>query len=82
MIVNSAVHMGRRDVVVPKLMRVPATIHVRDLSEDSTNYYNRAYASYFGADSIVVQGEGDTSHLVRQLKRKLNLRLSSLAFWK
>jgi hypothetical protein len=82
MIVNSAVHEGNRDLVVPKLMRVPATIHVRDLSEDTTHYYNRSYALYFGLNSIVAQGDQDTSRLVRQLKEQVHSQINSLAFWK
>jgi hypothetical protein len=82
MIVNSAVHEGNRDLVVPKLKRVPATIHVRDLSEDITHYYNRSYALYFGLNSIVAQGDQDTSRLVQQLKEQVRSQINSLAFWK
>ena len=83
-IVNNAILEGRRDVVVPRLMRVP--IHISstrlDLSEDKSYYYNECYASYLGVNSIIARGDGDTSRIVRQLKDKVNSQIDSLAFWR
>jgi hypothetical protein len=72
-LVSNALHDGYRDVVVPKLMRLPATIHYRDLSEDKS--HNICYASYRGIDSIVARGDGDPSRLVRDLKQMVISRI-------
>ena len=83
-IVSSAIQEGRRDVVVPRLMRVPATFDLPnlDLSEDKSSHYNKCYASYRGLSSIVARGEGDTSRIVRPLKDKVKSQIDSLAFWR
>jgi hypothetical protein len=83
-IMSSAIQEGRRDVVVPRLTRVPATFYLPDLdlSEDKSSHYNKCYATYRGLNSIVARGEGDTSRLVRQLKDKVNSQIDPLAFWR
>jgi hypothetical protein len=69
-IVNNATKAGRRDLVVPRLTRVPATIHLWDLSRDESAPYNRCYASYHGLNSISAIGDGDTAHIVQPLRDK------------
>jgi Family of unknown function (DUF6056) len=83
-IVSSTIEEGRRDVVVPRLMRVPATFDLPDLdlSENKSYHYNKCYASYRGLNSIIVQGDGDTSRIIRQLKNEVNSQIDSLAFWR
>jgi hypothetical protein len=71
-IVNSAIEEGLRDVLVPKLVRIPSTIHYRDLEDENIRpnmeYINRCYASYRGLKSIATRGEGDTVRIVQELK--------------
>jgi Family of unknown function (DUF6056) len=81
-IVNNAVQEGHRDVVVPRLMRVPATIHYRDLSEDKSHYYNRCYASYMGINSIIALGDGDTSRIIREFNQKVSSQMDRLVPWR
>ena len=83
-IVSSAIQEGRRDVVVPRLMRVPATFDLPnlDLSEDKSSHYKKCYASYRGLNSIVARGDGDTSRIVRRFKDKVRSQIDSLAFWR
>ena len=77
MIVSSAIREGRRDVVVPRLMKVPATFYLPsvDLREDKSSLYNECYASYRGLNSIVARGEGDTSRLVREFKDTIGAQI-------
>jgi hypothetical protein len=77
-LVSNAIVVGYRDVVVPKLSRLPATIHYRDLSEDKSHYYNACYASYRHIDSIVARGEGDPSRLAQDFKQKVSSRVHRL----
>jgi len=83
-IVNSAIQEGRRDVVVPRLMRVPATFYLPDLDlgEDKSSHYNKCYATYRGLNSIVARGEGDTSRLIRELKDMLSSRIDWIVRWR
>jgi hypothetical protein len=79
-LVSKAISGGNRDIVVPKLSRLPATIHYRDLSEDKSHYYNTCYAKYRGVDSIVARGDGDPSRLAHDFKEKVSSRLHRLIF--
>jgi hypothetical protein len=83
-IVSSAIQEGRRDVVVPRLMRVPATFYLPDLdlSEDKSSYYNKCYTLYRGLDSIVARGEGDTSRLIRELKGTIRSQMDWIVRWR
>jgi hypothetical protein len=79
---NDAVRQGRRDLVVPKLGRIPTLIHVRDLSEDLHHYYNGCYASYKHLDSVVAQGDADTARIVRTLRATFTAQLKRLMPWR
>ena len=83
-IVGSAIQEGRRDVVVPRLMRVPTTFNLPnlDLSEDKSSTYNKCYASYRGLNSIVARGEGDTSRLIRELKATISSQIDWIMRWR
>ena len=81
-IVHNAIQQGHRDLVVPRLMRVPATIHFRDLNEDKSHYANRCYALNLGVNSIVARGDADTSRIVRELKERVKSQFESLVFWR
>ena len=83
-IVSSAIQEGRRDVVVPRLMRVPTTFNLPnlDLSEDKSSTYNKCYASYRGLNSIVARGEGDTSRLIRELKATISSQIDWIVRWR
>jgi len=83
-IVSSAIQEGRRDVVVPRLMRVPATFYLLnlDLSEDKSSLYNTCYASYRGLNSIVARGEGDTSRLIREFKDTIRAQMGWIVRWR
>jgi uncharacterized protein DUF6056 len=83
-IVSSAIQEGRRDVVVPRLMRVPATFDLPDLDlgEDKSSHYNKCYASYRGLNSIVARGEGDTSRLIRELKDTISSQIDWIVRWR
>jgi Family of unknown function (DUF6056) len=81
-LVRNAIQEGHRDVVVPRLIRVPRTIHLGDLSEDQNHYHNRCYASYQGIDSIVARGDGDTSKIIREFKQNMRAQVSRFVPWK
>jgi Family of unknown function (DUF6056) len=81
MMVTDAVRDGRKNVVVPRLTRLPATIHFRDLSEDGNYYYNQCYASYRNIDSIVAKGEGDTAQLPRRFREKVRFQIERFVPW-
>lgn len=78
--VNAALHRRIRHVVVPKLMRLPTTIHVSDLSAEENHYHNRCYAEYQQIDGIVAQGDGDTDRIVTEIKSRFKSRLTRLLF--
>jgi hypothetical protein len=82
--VSSAIQEGRLDVVVPRLVRVPATFHLPDLdlSEDKSSHYNKCYATYRGLNSIVARGEGDTSRLIRELKDMASSQIDWIVRWR
>ena len=81
MMVTNAVHEGRKNVVVPRLTRLPATIHFQIFSEDKNYYYNQCYASYRDIDSIVANGEGDTAQIVRKFRAQVRFQIERFVPW-
>jgi hypothetical protein len=79
-LVSKAIEEGHRDIVVPRLIRVPAILRVGDLGGDKSS--NGCYASYRNIDSIVARGDGDTSEIVREFKKKVSDQISRVVPWR
>jgi hypothetical protein len=79
--VTEAIQENRLNIALPKLMRLPPTIHFRDLSDDKSYYYNECFASYTGLQSVVADGETDTVRIARSFKDRVRLQIKRLVPW-